>query len=98
MGVGGQRPAPAALPPGKRPGSHCIGCWVGPRAGTIMGKKIRILKLTICTLKCPDDPNREGAMQGIYSMYVEIRNVYRFLNGKSQKTIWKTLGSMTGQY
>ena len=24
-GVGGQRHAPAALPPGKRPGTHCIG-------------------------------------------------------------------------
>ena len=29
----GQRHAPAALPPGKRPGTHCIGGWVGPRAG-----------------------------------------------------------------
>jgi len=33
MGVGGQRHAPAALPPGKRPGTHCTGGWVGPRAG-----------------------------------------------------------------
>ena len=33
MGVGGQRHASAALPPGKRPGAHCIGDWVGPRAG-----------------------------------------------------------------
>jgi hypothetical protein len=33
MGAGGQRHAPAALPPGKRPGTHCIGGWVGPRAG-----------------------------------------------------------------
>ena len=33
MGVGGQLHAPAALPPGKRPGTHCIGGWVGPRAG-----------------------------------------------------------------
>ena len=32
-GVRGQRHAPAALPPGKRPGSHCVGRWVGPRAG-----------------------------------------------------------------
>jgi len=31
-GVGGQRHAPADLPPGK-PGTHCIGGWVGPRAG-----------------------------------------------------------------
>jgi len=32
-GVGGQRHAPAALPPGKRPGTHCIGGWMGLRAG-----------------------------------------------------------------
>ena len=28
MGVGG-RHAPAALPPGKRPGTHCIAVWMG---------------------------------------------------------------------
>ena len=28
--VGGQGHAPAALPPGMRPGTHCIGSWVGP--------------------------------------------------------------------
>jgi hypothetical protein len=33
MGMGGQRHAPAALSLGKKPGSHCIGGWVGPRAG-----------------------------------------------------------------
>ena len=33
MGVGGQSHAPAALPPGKTPGTHCIAGWVGPRAG-----------------------------------------------------------------
>jgi len=33
MGVGGQRHAPAALSPEKRPGTHRIGDWVGPRAG-----------------------------------------------------------------
>ena len=32
MGVGGQRHAPAALPQ-ERPGIHCTGGWVGPRAG-----------------------------------------------------------------
>jgi hypothetical protein len=31
-GVGGQRYAPAALPPGKRPGTHCFGGRAGPRA------------------------------------------------------------------
>ena len=33
MGVGDQCPALAALPPGKRPGTHCTGRWVDPRAG-----------------------------------------------------------------
>ena len=32
MGVGGERHAPAALPPEKRTGTHCIGGWVDPRA------------------------------------------------------------------
>jgi hypothetical protein len=33
MEVGGQRHAPAALPPGKRPGTYCTYGWVSPRAG-----------------------------------------------------------------
>jgi hypothetical protein len=33
MEVGGQRHAPAALPAGKRPGTHCVGGWVDPKAG-----------------------------------------------------------------
>jgi hypothetical protein len=33
MRVGGQFHAPAALPLGKRPGTHCTGGWVGPKAG-----------------------------------------------------------------
>jgi hypothetical protein len=33
MGVGGQRHAPAALPPGQRHGTHFKGGWVSPTAG-----------------------------------------------------------------
>jgi len=33
MGVGGQYHAPAVFPPEKRPGTHCAGGWMGPRAG-----------------------------------------------------------------
>ena len=33
MGVGGQFLAPAALPPGKSPGTRCTGGWVGLVAG-----------------------------------------------------------------
>ena len=32
-GVGCQLHAPDSLPPGKRPGTHCVGGRVGPRAG-----------------------------------------------------------------
>ena len=32
MGVGGQLHASAALPPGKRHGTHCMGGCVGPSA------------------------------------------------------------------
>jgi len=32
-GVRGQRHALAALYPRERPGTYCIGVWVGPRAG-----------------------------------------------------------------
>ena len=32
-GVSGQQHPPAALYPRKRPGTHCAGGWVGPRAG-----------------------------------------------------------------
>jgi hypothetical protein len=33
MGVDDQPHTPAALPPGKRLGTHYVGGWVGPRAG-----------------------------------------------------------------
>jgi len=31
--MGGQRHAPAALPPGRKPGNHRTGGWVGPMTG-----------------------------------------------------------------
>jgi len=42
MGVGGQRHAPAALPPGMRPITHCTEGSVGLRAGLgVFGGRIR---------------------------------------------------------
>ena len=38
--VRGQRHAPAALYPRERPGTHCTGDWVGPRAGLDRVRKI----------------------------------------------------------
>jgi hypothetical protein len=33
MRVGGKLHTPAALSPGKRPGTHCTGGWMGPTDG-----------------------------------------------------------------
>ena len=41
MEVGDQRHAPAALSPGKRPGTHCTGGWVHTRAALNTGAKPR---------------------------------------------------------
>jgi len=46
MGVGGQRHAPAALPSGKRPGTHYIGEPVWTGAENYVPTEIR----------CPDRP------------------------------------------
>ena len=53
MRVGGQRRAPAALPPGKSPGTHCTGGWVGPRAGLGGCEKSRLHRDST-----PDRPTR----------------------------------------
>jgi hypothetical protein len=39
-GVSGQHHAPAALPRGKRPGTHCIGGCVGPRGRSGRMRKV----------------------------------------------------------
>ena len=57
MGVGGQHYAPAALPPGKRPGTHFIGGWVGPRVGVDgCGKLART------GIRSPDRPVRSESL------------------------------------
>jgi hypothetical protein len=43
--MSGQLHAPAALPPGKNPGTHCIGGWVDSRAGLDDLKKWKFLTL-----------------------------------------------------
>jgi hypothetical protein len=46
MGVSGQRHVPAAFnPPGKDPGTHWTGGWVGPRAGLDAEARRKILYL-----------------------------------------------------
>jgi len=41
MGDSSQRLATAAFSPGKRPGTHCKGGWVGPKAGLEGWEKFR---------------------------------------------------------
>ena len=53
MGVGGCQ-APATLPPRERPGTHCIGGWVGPvlvwmGAGNLAPTRIRSLDRQACS-------------------------------------------------
>jgi hypothetical protein len=49
-GVGGHRHAPADLPLGKRPGTHCTGGWVGSRAS--------LEDLALIGIRPPDRPAR----------------------------------------
>jgi hypothetical protein len=59
-GVGGQIHAPAGLPPGKRPGTHCTGGWVGPRAG----------------LDGFRSPARPARSESLYRLRWHVRNVF----------------------
>jgi hypothetical protein len=54
MWVGCQRHVPAALPPVKRPGTHCIGDWVGPPGPVWTGAE----NLAHTGIRFPDGPNR----------------------------------------
>jgi hypothetical protein len=51
MSVGGQLHVPAALLPGKRPGTYCTGGCVGPRAGLDVCEKSRPHR--DCFFVCP---------------------------------------------
>jgi hypothetical protein len=59
MDVGFQLHAPAALPLGKRPGTHFIGGWVGPRAGQDGCRKSRPLPTGI---RFPDRPAPKNSL------------------------------------
>jgi hypothetical protein len=57
MGVRGQRHAPAALYSWERPGTHCTGGWVGPRAGLDRCGKSRPHRI-----RYPDRPARSQSL------------------------------------
>jgi hypothetical protein len=72
MGVCGQRHVPAALSPGKRPGTHFIGGWVGPSAGLEGCRKSRPQRD-----KIPDCPARSQSLYRLsYSSTWESRITY----------------------
>jgi hypothetical protein len=60
MGVGGQCHASATLPLGKRPGTHCIGGWVGPSAS-----------LYVCGKSCPPPGFDSQTVQPVASCYTD---------------------------
>jgi hypothetical protein len=63
MEVSGHLQASAALPPEEEPpGTHWIGCWVGPRAGLDAVKKRK-------TLHCREwNPGRPARSQSLYRL------------------------------
>jgi hypothetical protein len=60
--VSGQLHAPAALPPGKRPGTHFIGGWVDPRAGLDDMEKWKFLAYWDSNSRPPDRPARSQSL------------------------------------
>jgi hypothetical protein len=63
MGVGGQRHAPAALPPRKKPGTHYVGGWVVPRAGRSPGLVWTGAEYLVPTgIRFPDRPGRSESL------------------------------------
>jgi len=66
MGVSGQRHSPAALPPGKRLGTNCIGGWLGPRAG---------LDRCACTRGTTNYMTIKPELQEILKLYILGMNI-----------------------
>jgi hypothetical protein len=75
-----QRHTHAALPPGKRPGTHCTGSWVGPRIG-----------LDGCRKSGPPPQGSDPrTVQPVASRYTDYAVAAQFCNrtsgGKKQNT------------
>jgi hypothetical protein len=61
--------APAALPPGKPPGTHWIGSWVGPRAGLNAVENRKILSVPrIRHRTTPSIPNKVHKIESWISL------------------------------
>ena len=60
--MGGQRHDPAALPPGKWPGTHCIGGWMGPWPVWTGAENIAPIGI-----RFPDHPTRSESLYRLSS-------------------------------
>ena len=69
MGVCGQRHAPAALNLGDKPGTHCIGGWVGPRAGLDVYGNFR----PPTGIRSPDRPARSKSFYRLSYTRVKVK-------------------------
>jgi hypothetical protein len=70
-GVRGQRHAPAAFYPRERPGTHCTGDWVSPRAGLTGAEN-----LAPTGIRSPDRPARSQSLYGLsYPAHYVICNM-----------------------
>ena len=73
----GQRHAPSALYPRERPGTHCTGGWVGPRAGLDMcGKSL----LSPNGIRSPDRQARSESLYRLsYLAHKGVRSKNKYL-------------------
>ena len=72
MEVSGQPHAPTALPPGNNGGTHCIGGWMGPRAGLDGYGEQK----TSCLLGLEprDRPVRNESLSRPHFFFIELRD------------------------
>jgi hypothetical protein len=80
--VSGQLHAPAALLPGKTPGTHWIGGWVGPRAG--LDAVVRKIPSPYRDLK-PRSPSYNAELsrllkEGVSPVYVNSTQLFKHEN------------------
>jgi len=81
MEVSDKPRAPAALSQGKSPGTHCIGAWVGPRAGLDAVVRRKIPSPATGT-RTPDHPARSGyviIVAWTLEYFKKIKNKIRYL-------------------
>ena len=81
IALGGQYHAAVALPPGKRPGTHCIGGWVGPRANL----ETRPENLDATEIRSPDPPALSESLYRLSYPATIWRAAANILNKQSRR-------------